>query len=257
MSLMAPPRLTSEKSTPASKSADRLDPTRIPEHVAIMMDGNRRWAKSRFLPAVMGHWKGSENVSNIVKTASDLGVKVLTLYSFSTENWSRSPEEISGLMSLICTFLGKEKARMVEEGVRLNTIGDLSPFPDEVKAALHECKQATQQCCKIDLVLALNYGSRNEITRAALAMAEDLASGKLAKKDFTEEALSSYLDTAKWKDPDLLIRTSGETRLSNFLLWQISYAEIYITKTLWPDFSEKDLVEAMIDYQGRHRRLGG
>ncbi|MBI2743838.1 MAG: di-trans,poly-cis-decaprenylcistransferase [Chlamydiales bacterium] len=257
MTLTAPPPTSLQSGVLPSRFEERLDPTRIPSHIAIMMDGNRRWAKKRLLPAVMGHWRGSETVSTIVRAASDLGVKVLTLYSFSTENWNRSPEEISGLMNLICTFLRKEKSKMIEEGVRLDTIGDLSRFPDEVKEALEDVKLATAGSQKIDLVLALNYGSRDEISRAALAMAEEFAAGKISKAAFSEKTLSTYLDTAKWRDPELLIRTSGETRLSNFLLWQISYAEIYITKTLWPDFSEEDLVEAIVDYQKRDRRLGG
>jgi undecaprenyl diphosphate synthase len=240
------------------KRAEPLcDPKRIPHHVAIMMDGNRRWAKSRFLPSVAGHWKGAETLLKIVKAASEMGIKVLTLYSFSTENWNRTPEEIAGLLDLMSTYLRKERARMVQEGVKLETIGDLSPFPEELKTIIAETKQATHHCNKIELVLALNYGSRDEIRRAVIAAAEDLAQGKLSKENFTEETLASYLDTAKWSDPELIIRTGGEARLSNFLLWQISYSEIYITKTFWPDFSEDDLIEAIVDYQKRNRRLGG
>lgn len=247
----------SAKTRASLKPAPLLDPKRIPHHLAIVMDGNRRWAKKRFLPATAGHWKGAETLLKIIDAASAFGIKVLTLYSFSTENWNRTPEEISVLMSLLCSFLKREKSRMIQEGVKLDTIGDLTPFPDEVKEILAETKLATSHCEKIELVLALNYGSRDEIRRATFAVAEDLARGILTKENFTEKSFAGYLDTAKWKDPDLMIRTSGEARLSNFLLWQLSYTEIYITKTLWPDFSENDLLEALIDYQRRDRRLGG
>ena len=234
-----------------------LDLSRIPHHLAIMMDGNRRWAKQRHLPPIAGHWKGAETISSIVRSAAKLGIKVLTVYSFSTENWNRSDLEIEGLMSLWKVCLHRERERMIEEGVRLQTIGDLSRFPEDVRDLFEETKRLTAAGDKIDLVLALNYGARDEIRRATTAIVEDVLSGKLNKEELSEKTISSYLDTAKWKDPDLLIRTSGETRLSNFLLWQLSYTEICITPTLWPDFSEEHLVHAILDYQSRQRRLGG
>lgn len=234
-----------------------LDPTRIPHHVAIMMDGNRRWAKARNLPPIAGHWKGAETISSLVTDAAEIGVRVLTVYSFSTENWNRGQEEIEGLMHLLKIYLEKEKPRMIREGVRLDTIGDTSRFPEDVRECIEGAKRDTAAGKKIDLVLALNYGARDEIKRATQAIVADVISGKLEKESITETDISRHLDTAKWKDPELVIRTSGETRLSNFLLWQLSYAEIYITATLWPDFSKQDFVEAIIDYQNRQRRLGG
>lgn len=233
-----------------------LDPTRIPQHIAIMMDGNRRWARRRFLPRFAGHWKGAETLSTVVKAAADLGVKVLTVYSFSTENWNRTGEEIQELMTIIRAYLKREKDRMVQEGIRLNTIGDISRFPEEVREVLQETVEATRFGDRIDLVLALNYGARDEIRRAILKIVDHISSGELEKQELSEKMISAYLDTAKWKDPELLIRPSGEARLSNFLLWQLSYTEIYITKTLWPDFSEKELVSAIQDFQKRERRLG-
>lgn len=234
-----------------------LDPKRIPHHVAIMMDGNRRWAKARNLPPIAGHWKGAETISSLVTEAAEIGVRVLTVYSFSTENWNRSQEEIEGLMHLLKVYLEKEKPQMVREGVRLDTIGDISRFPQDVRECIAETKRETAGGKKIDLVLALNYGARDEIKRATKAIVEDVINGKLQKEAISEEEISHHLDTYKWRDPELVIRTSGETRLSNFLLWQLSYAEIYITATLWPDFSKQDFVEAIIDYQNRQRRLGG
>lgn len=234
-----------------------LDLTRIPHHIAIMMDGNRRWAKKRHLPPIAGHWKGAETISSIVRSAAKLGIKALTVYSFSTENWNRSDLEIEGLMQLWKVCLRRERERMIEEGVRLETIGDLSRFPEDVRDILEETKQLTAGGSTIDLVLALNYGARDEIRRATTAIVEDVLCGKLSKEELSEKTISRYLDTAKWRDPDLLIRTSGETRLSNFLLWQLSYTEICITPTLWPDFSEEHLVNAILDYQNRERRLGG
>lgn len=234
-----------------------LDPENVPHHVAIVMDGNRRWARRNFLPAVAGHWKGAETLSNIVRSASNMGIQVLTVYALSTENWNRGLEEVSALMKIYSTYLKRERGNMVREGVRLDVIGDLTRFPQELQDLLYETKQATRHGENIDLVLALNYGARDELRRATLAIATDFAIGKLSKEDFSEQTISSYLDTSKWRDPDLLIRTSGEARLSNFMLWQISYAEIFITKTLWPDFTEKDLFESIMDFQKRHRRLGG
>jgi len=209
--------------------------TKVPHHIAIAMDGNRRWASRRFMPALVGHWKGADAITKVVRAASDLGVKVLTLYAFSTENWNRSESE----------------------GVRLDSIGDLSKLPQDVQDIFFQTKMATKDGKKIDLVLAVNYGGRDDIRRATLAIVGDFEKGLLKKEDISEDLISSYLDTAKWKDPDLFIRTSGEQRLSNFLLWQFSYTEVYITKTLWPDFNEKHLLQAVLEYQQRERRLGG
>ena len=230
---------------------------RVPHHVAIIMDGNRRWAKQRHMPCVLGHWKGAEMITQIVKAAAELGVKVLTLYAFSTENWSRSREEIEELMNLFNFYLKRQKDFMIREGVRLETIGDIERLPEDLKKSLAETKNATAAGKKIDLVLALNYGGRDDIKRAVLSIVHDCEIRKIAKTDITESLISSYLDTAQWKDPDLFIRTSGEQRLSNFLLWQLSYTEVYVTKTLWPDFNEKHLLQAVVEFQNRERRLGG
>lgn len=228
-----------------------------PKHVAIAMDGNRRWASKRFMPSMFGHWKGAEVINKIVKAASAMGIQVLTLYAFSTENWNRSKSEVDELMKVFSHYLKKNSNFMIEEGVRLNCIGDLSKLPLELQVLFSKTMEATKDGSKLDLVLAVNYGGRDEICRAFKSITTDLQKGLLKKEDISEDLISSYLDTAKWKDPDLFIRTSGEQRLSNFLLWQFSYTEVYITQTLWPDFDENHLLQAVLDYQKRQRRLGG
>lgn len=234
-----------------------IHPDRIPRHVAIIQDGNRRWAREAGFPYMMGHWKGAETITRIVQAASRLGIKTLTVYSFSTENWGRSQEEVDALMDLFQNYLIQKREMMIREGVKLGAIGDIDGLPSKVKEALSDSIEATRHCDKIDLVLALNYGGRDDIRRAVLSIIEDCESGKISKRDLSEEMISRYLDTAKWEDPQLLIRTSGEKRLSNFLLWQVSYTEVYTTNTLWPEFTEKDLLRAVIDYQQRKRRWGG
>lgn len=229
---------------------------RVPKHIAIIMDGNRRWAKKRGLPISYGHWKGAELILDLIEVASSIGVQVMTLYSFSTENWRRSPSEVEELMKLIVFYLKKNTPLMVEKSVRLETIGDISRFPVFVQEQLLESQKQTVQGTKIRLVLALNYGARDEMKRAIMRIAGDLEVGKLQKADISETVVSGYLDTAAWVDPELLIRTSGEQRLSNFLLWQLSYAEVYVTKVLWPDFTTEDLLDAVLEFQRRDRRLG-
>lgn len=240
-----------------SEGSNRLDPSRIPHHVAIIMDGNRRWARKRGLPALFGHRAGEANLKRIVNAAADYGIKVLTVYAFSTENWNRSAAEVQGLMHILKTYLRNEREEMIAQGVRLQTIGDLSRFPKEVLDELEESRRATAHCTHIELVLALNYGGRDDIRRAAIALLDDVASGKIEKEAISEEIFASYLDTSAWGDPDLFIRTSGEWRISNFLLWQLSYTEVYITDVLWPDFDERQLLLALVDFQQRDRRLGG
>ncbi len=229
----------------------------IPRHIAIIMDGNRRWARQRGIPDSYGHWKGADVIMNIVRLASELGVCVLTLYAFSTENWARSPDEVEELMKLICFYLENNTQSMIEESVQLETIGDLSRFPEQVQQVLFQTKKATSCGSKIKLVLALNYGGRDEIKRAFVQMAEDLETGKIVRQNISEALISGYLDTASLGDPDLFIRTSGEQRLSNFLLWQLSYTEVYVTEVLWPDFTQADLLRAIEEFQKRNRRLGG
>jgi len=235
----------------------QLDPRRIPNHIAIIMDGNRRWAKRKGVPAMVGHWNGAQALSKSVENAAALGVKVLTVFAFSTENWKRPSDEVDSLMHLFQMYLnGNNKDRMIREGVRLATIGDLRRLPPEIKQTLADVKKATAGGDRIDLVLAVNYGARDNIRRAMSSIVEDCMSGRISKEDISEALISRYLDTAPWKDPQLLIRTSGEQRISNFLLWEISYAEVYITETLWPDFNEQELIKAIAEYQKRERRVG-
>lgn len=233
-----------------------LNPNRIPAHVAIIMDGNRRWAKNKGFPPLVGHWRGAESLTQIVRAASNLGIKHLTVFSFSTENWNRSPIEVAVLMRLLKSYLRRKRSAMVEEGVRLTAIGDTSRLPEDVRLVLKETIQSTAHCNTIELTLAVSYGSRDEMRRAILAIADDCVQGKLSKEELSEERISSYLDTAGRPDPELLIRTSGESRLSNFLLWQVSYSEMVISKVLWPDFGPSDLLEAILEYQRRELRRG-
>lgn len=234
-----------------------LDPNNIPHHVAIIMDGNRRWAKEQGVPFAVGHWKGAEAINHVVRMASQLGIKVITIYAFSTENWNRPSEEIAALMLLFQTYLMQQKEPMVQEGVRLDSIGDLTRLPEAVCTALEEVKNATKHCDRIQLVLALNYGGRDDIIRGIKKVFRDMKEDVIHPEELTEQMFCTYLDTAKWPDPDLLIRTSGEKRLSNFLLWQLSYTEVVLTDILWPDFSPYDLVRAIKEYQQRQRRKGG
>lgn len=228
----------------------------VPRHVAIIPDGNRRWALKRGLPSHAGHWQGASKLEEILQEAILLGIKFLTVYSFSTENWNRSPEEVSNLMKLFETYLRKMKDRMVRDGVKLLSIGDLTPFPDSVKHAFLEVKAATQHCEKLTLVLALNYGGRDDLRRAVLKIMDHYKDGSLSKENLTEDVMGSYLDTADFGDPELLIRAGGEKRISNFLIWQISYSEVFISDLLWPDFTANEFRKAIVEYQSRHRRLG-
>lgn len=224
----------------------------VPHHIAFIMDGNRRWAKRNLFSIPHGHSKGVDAMRNVVDKCADLGVKVVTAYAFSTENWNRPKWEVNALIELIQNFLIGDKEEMVAKGIRFNAIGDLSAFPQKLIDLVAEVKEATSGSERIDLVLALNYGSRNEICRAV----KRAMVSKLEPEQLTEEQFATFLDTSNWPDPDLLIRTSGEMRLSNYLLWQLSYAEIFTTKTFWPDFSEKDLADAIEEYQKRQRRWG-
>jgi undecaprenyl diphosphate synthase len=233
-----------------------IDPENIPKHIVIVMDGNRRWAKREGLPPEMGHWQGAQQLDIIVRAAADLGVKTLTVYSFSTENWNRPKHEVEMLMQLLEGYLVNKKEELVKEGVRLKTIGDIDKLPEEVKKALKDTKKATGQGSRIDLVLALNYGGRDEIRRAIVKMGKAHDRGELEWENITEKTISSYLDTAAWEDPELFIRPSGEFRVSNFLVWQISYSEMYVSEVLWPEFSPQDLLHAVLEYQKRNRRYG-
>lgn len=234
-----------------------LNRNKIPKHVAIIMDGNRRWAKQQEAPAMMGHWEGAEVLTDIVKAASELGVQTLTVFAFSTENWIRPEEEVQALMHLFELYLLQKREAMVRDGIRLSVIGDVERLPKQVQESIQDTRKATEHCKKINLVLALNYGSRDEIRRAFVRLLKQQDLQTFLPEQITETMISQCLDTAPWGDPDLLIRTSGEFRVSNFLLWQISYAEVYITDVLWPEFSPHHLLQAVLAYQKRSRRLGG
>lgn len=240
------------KSIYTNEELSQVDLFNIPKHIAIIMDGNRRWAKQKGLPPMVGHWEGAEVISDILKGAAELGVKTLTVYAFSTENWGRPKSEVEDLMKIFELYLVSKKEVMLRDGVRLDAIGDLSRLPENVLNAFYETKKATEHCDRINLLLALNYGGRDEIRRAIVKIVEE----KLEPDQITEECITKHLDTKLYGDPELLIRTSGEMRVSNFLLWQISYAEIVSTNVLWPDFSSKELLKSIMAFQNRHRRLG-
>lgn len=235
----------------------KIDPLRIPKHVAVIMDGNGRWARKRALPKIAGHKAGIKSVEEAIKAARELGIEILTLYTFSTENWKRPKKEIGALMTLLENYLDRETERIAAEGIRIRAIGKISALPPSVQLKLRKIEERTIHNRGILVNMALNYGSRSEIVDAARKIAEEVRQLRLRTDDISEENFSNYLYTAGLPDPDLLIRTSGEARVSNFLLWQISYAEIYITKRLWPDFRKKDLEAAILDYQKRERRYGG
>ncbi|MFA5316282.1 MAG: isoprenyl transferase [Dehalococcoidales bacterium] len=233
-----------------------LDKKRIPLHVAVIMDGNGRWAKKRGLPRAMGHREGLKSVREIIKTCRELGIKHLTLYAFSAENWKRPKEEVDTLMRFLGEYLDKEVPSFIKNGVKLHFIGRLDGLPDNIRPKLKKAVEATRAGRVLTLNVALNYSGRTEIVDAAKNFASLVKSGKAEIGDLDELMFEGLLDTAGQPDPDLLIRTSGEMRLSNFLLWQISYAEIYITPKLWPDFRKNDLVEAVREFQKRERRFG-
>lgn len=228
-----------------------------PEHVAIIMDGNGRWAKERNLPRSYGHREGVKRVKDIVKAAADLGIKVVTFFAFSTENWVRPKKEINMLMSYLNSFLLQEVNQLHKNNMRFKVIGGSDPLPLGIQNKIKRAEAKTAGNTGLTVVLALNYGSRQEIVEAAKNFAKDVASGNLKAEDLDVEKFSHYLYTASLGGVDFLIRTSGEMRISNFLLWQISYAELYFTNKLWPDFKAKDFYEAIDDYRGRERRFGG
>ena len=229
---------------------------RLPKHVAIIMDGNGRWAEKHAFPRVRGHRKGSESVRTIVTASRELGIQYLTLYSFSEENWKRPPREVSALMKLLDNFLKSELKEMKDNGIRLNVIGRIHKLPAATREILLDTIAKTSHGERMVLTLALSYGGRQEILDAVRSLAQKVKSGILDPGDITEDQISGSLYTKGMPDPDLLIRTSGEYRISNFLLWQISYSEIYITPTLWPDFGEPEFLKAISEYQKRDRRFG-
>lgn len=235
---------------------EQIDKERLPEHVAIIMDGNGRWAKEKGKFRVFGHQNGVAAVRDTVEGAVELGIKYLTLYAFSTENWNRPKLEVAALMELLVMTIGKETKTLMDNGVRLNAIGDLKSLPEKCYEQLQETIRKTSGNSACTLTLALSYSSRWEITEAAKLLAEDVKEGKVKSDEITETLFSSYLNTSNLPDPELMIRTSGEFRISNYLLWQLAYSELYFTRKLWPDFRRGDLYEAVIDYQKRERRFG-
>jgi undecaprenyl diphosphate synthase len=238
----------------AAPASSALGP--LPRHVAIIMDGNGRWAQQRGLGRVQGHRRGKESVREIVETAREIGIQVLTLYAFSTENWERPEREVGALMKLLRHYVRSELGKMMKHGIRLRAIGNLRRLPKEVLADLRQAEQRTRGNAGMTVQLAVSYGAREEIVAAARKLARGVRDGEIAPEDIDEEAFSSALMTAGLPDPDLLIRTSGEMRISNFLLWQIAYAEIYVTDTLWPDFRRSEFLAALDDYRRRERRFG-
>ena len=229
---------------------------RLPKHVAVIMDGNGRWAQDRMLPRIEGHREGMESVRAIVKASSQLNVRNLTLYAFSMENWKRPVAEVKFLMSLLEAYLKKELNELHENNVRITTIGKTNALPKNVQRVLTDSMERTAENTGLVLTLALSYGARYDITRAVQMIALDVRSGKMSPEDLTEKAIAERLATVGMPDPDLIIRTSGEMRLSNFLLWEAAYSEIYVTEKYWPDFRKEDLFEAVKDYSRRQRRYG-
>lgn len=233
-----------------------LDPARLPRHLAVIMDGNGRWAQQRMLKRIVGHQRGVETVRMVVEQASHLGIGYLTLFAFSSENWSRPKTEVHALMNLLKKFIRSETGRMMKNNIRFNVIGNRDDLPTEINQSLDETIKATAANSGMVLTLALSYGSRQELTRAAARMAHALKEGRIKESEINEELFGSFLDTCGLPDPDLLIRTSGEMRISNFLLWQLAYTELYFTEINWPDLTIDELHKALAHYQARERRFG-
>lgn len=229
----------------------------VPNHIAIILDGNGRWAKAKGLPRGYGHVKGCANLEQVCYDIKDLGVKYLTVYAFSTENWKRSREEVDGLMKLFRSYLKKCIKISRDNKMKIKIIGDISAFAPDIQESIRKLEEFSKDYDELYFQIAMNYGSRDEITRGMRKMAQDVADGKVSPDQITEDTIGSYLDTAGVPDPDLLIRTSGEQRLSNFLMWQLAYTEFYFTDVLWPDFNKEELKKAIVKYNQRDRRFGG
>jgi undecaprenyl diphosphate synthase len=241
---------------PLASFKEHIDFNNLPRHIAVIMDGNGRWAKKKGAMRIFGHRNAVQAVRDVTEGSGEIGIKYLTLYAFSTENWGRPKEEIEGLMELLVNTLKQEIKTLMENQVKLITIGDTSNLPEDCQKNLEWAVATTKNNSGLTLILALSYSGRWELTRAVKAIAEKVKSGKLIDSDINEEMISQHLQTAGIPDPELLIRTSGEMRVSNFLLWQIAYSELYITPTLWPDFRKEHLYEAIWSYQQRERRFG-
>jgi len=234
----------------------RLIKTKLPRHLAIIMDGNGRWAEKRSLDRLAGHQKGAESVRSVVRASREIGVSYLTLFAFSSENWSRPPVEVEALWMLLKDYLNSELQEMLGNDIRLLAIGDLNRLPKDVASTLNETIKQTSQATAMTLTLALSYGGRDDILQALRRIMVNCREGTLAPEEINESLFSKYLWTANLPDPDLLIRTSGEMRISNFFLWQLAYTEIYVTPTFWPDFDKEELIKALLSYQERERRFG-
>ena len=240
----------------AKKSVIDMSEMKIPNHVAIILDGNGRWAKKRLMPRNYGHAKGAKTVEKICEEAWDIGIKYLTVYAFSTENWKRPQDEVDALMKLLKNYLKDCIERSNSNDMRVRVIGDKTALSDEIREKIEELEEMTKDNKGLNFTIAINYGSRDEMVRAMKKMAADVKEGKVSPEELTETTFEDYLDTKGIPDPDLLIRTSGEQRLSNYLLWQLAYTEFYFTDVLWPDFSKKDLEQAVLAYNKRDRRFG-
>ena len=234
-----------------------MEERKVPRHVAIILDGNGRWAKKRMLPRNAGHAAGSQNVEKIGAAAWDMGIEYVTMYAFSTENWSRPKEEVDALMKLLHSYLKDCLKTSKKNNMQVRVIGDISKLDKDLQERIIELERVSSENTGLHFQVALNYGSRDEIKRSIISIANEVKEGSLLPEDITEDIISSHLDTSGIPDPDLMIRTSGEQRLSNYLLWQLAYAEFYFTDVLWPDFSKKDLQKAVEFYQSRDRRFGG
>ena len=230
---------------------------RVPQHIAIILDGNGRWAKSKGMPRNYGHAQGSKNVERICEEAWRMGIKYLTVYAFSTENWSRPDSEVAALMKLLRNYMKTCLKTAAKNDMKIRVIGNIEPLDEDIKSRIRELEEATVNNGGLNFTIALNYGSRDEMTRAVRKMAQDCADGKLSATDINESVFESYLDTHGIPDPDLMIRTSGEQRLSNYLLWQLAYSEFYFTDVPWPDFTKEELVRAVEEFNHRNRRFGG
>ena len=230
---------------------------KVPQHIAIILDGNGRWAKAKGMPRNYGHAQGSKNVERICEEAWRMGIKYLTVYAFSTENWNRPDSEVAALMKLLRNYMKTCLKTAAKNDMKIRVIGDIEPLDDDIKNRIRELEEAMVNNGGLNFTIALNYGSRDEITRAAKKLAADCAAGKVSAEEINEDLFQSYLDTHDIPDPDLMIRTSGEQRLSNYLLWQLAYSEFYFTDVPWPDFTKEELVRAIEEYNHRHRRFGG
>ena len=228
----------------------------VPQHIAIILDGNGRWAKAKGMPRNYGHAQGSKNVEKICEEAWRMGIKYLTVYAFSTENWSSPENEVAALMKLLRNYMKTCLKTAAKNDMKIRVIGDIEPLDDDIKSRIRELEAATTDNGGLNFTIALNYGSRDELTRAAQKMAKDCAEGKIKAEEIDESVFETYLDTHGIPDPDMMIRTSGEQRLSNYLLWQLAYSEFYFTDVPWPDFTKEELVKAIEEYNHRHRRFG-